>query len=237
MTGPLQSDILADIQLRGIRRLTHFTLCSNLPRIFETGSILSTSAIASQGVPNFTTDFGRYDGHPELICCNIEYPNGYYFAQAKSKTHLVNYREWAVLLLDPQVAARPGTLFSPINAAKGSGRALQPGVDGLRRMWAADVEGRQRAASHWAASPTDVQAEVQVPGPIALSDVHGIVMLTDDDARIQQNRLAHLGQDPSLLDWYVSSDFFSVPDVRTAIQSGRDLPLHGPIAPNIKETH
>lgn len=235
MTVPLQADIVEEMRAFGVRRLTHFTLCSNLPRIFEVGAVLSSSTIAAQGVPNFVTDFGRYDGHPELICCNIEYPNSYYFAQAKLKNHLINYREWAVLFVNPQVAARPRTLFSPVNAAKGAGRELQPGVDGLRRMWASQIGSLSRSNSHWPASPTDVQAEVQVPGPISLSDVPGIVVHDDDEARIQQARLAHLGHDPSLIDWYVSPDFFSVTDVRIAIRAGQDLPLRGPIRPTSKE--
>jgi len=212
----------------GVSRITHFTSSRNLPRILGSGQILSTAALRSSNAIFDVTDQERWDGHPELICCNIDYPNFYYFAKATQKENAINYSDWAVLLLDPAVATQDGTLFAPGNAAKNGGADLVAGVVGLDRMYASPVYGWRRASSHRQASPTDVQAEVLIPGPIDNSAVIGIVMPDESSFRREVGRLEQVGQDPHPFNWYVSPGLFRRESIVAAVRNNQAISAEGP---------
>lgn len=142
------------------------------------------------------TDRQRLDGHPDKVCCSLQYPNGYYFDIARRGETARNFPDWVCLLIDKAAAAEQGTLFCPRNAAAGGAR---PGADALAACYAAAVVGqggqtRRRGAAHDPASPTDVQAEVLLPAPVPLSLVRAIVFPSDAAAREEHGRLDRLGR-------------------------------------------
>lgn len=94
----------------GVTRLAHFTPSKNLPHILRDGMIRSSKDLAENAPEYFSpTDRERFDQHPDKVCCSFQYPNGYYLAKARGKTEFSNYPDWVCLLLDIQLAERPGT--------------------------------------------------------------------------------------------------------------------------------
>ncbi len=216
------------LSIRGVSRLTHFTSSRNLPKIIQSGAILSTADLVSLGLDHVATDAARFDGHPGHICCNIEYPNMFYFDHASEREQYVNYSDWIVFLLAPAVATAQGVLFSPVNAALGRGKFLESGAEGLAAQYAAAVNGRSRAARHNPASPTDVQAEVLVPGRIPLSEVRGIVVPSEETLHREHARLSQLNLMRADLDWYISPEMFRKYAVTDAVRGARPISLQGP---------
>lgn len=224
----LDPQLTAAITAAGIRRVTHFTNSRNLPRILGSGQIMSTGLMLSEKVTFEATDAQRYDRHLDHICCNLEYPNMYYFDRAADRPNTVNYSDWVILFLDPLVAAQPGTLFAPGNAAKSSGATLAEGADALEKLYAPRVYEWSRSTSHWPASPTDVQAEVLIPGPIRVSEVRGIVVPDGQSLQREVGRLEQIGHDPHQFSWYVSAELFTKNSVVAAIRRSADIQIDGP---------
>lgn len=120
------------LQALGLTRLTHFTPAMNLYHIVEDGQIVSSQELAEHAADYFSpTDRERFDEHPEMVCCNFEYPNGYYLAKARQKAPFTNYPDWVCLLLDPVLLTKPGALFCVGNAAKARGRNARAGGQSL----------------------------------------------------------------------------------------------------------
>jgi hypothetical protein len=222
------NNLAAAVRHRGISRITHFTNSRNLPRILAAGAILSTAELAARQLDYAVTDPERFDGHRGHICCNIEYPNMYYFHQASARPTHVNFSDWTVLLLAPEVATTDGVLFSPGNAARGSGRFLASGPEALAAQYAANVNSYPRGSRHFPASPTDVQAEVLIPGPIPLSELRGIVVSDSETLRRELVRLEQLSFDPSIFDWYVAPTMFTKGHIVGAVQRSVPIAMRGP---------
>jgi len=150
------------------------------------------------------------------------------------KKEFLNYPDWVCLLLDIQLAERPGTLFSTCNAAKGSGAYLKPGGEAVLACFAPTVLEWFRGKRHHPQAPTDLQAEVLVPGPIELSHLYGIVVPSAEAAANDYGRLGMLGVNRDGLRWIIAPVFFD----RDLLSSR--LRLGGPIkeqdwAPSITE--
>ncbi|MGO4299385.1 DarT ssDNA thymidine ADP-ribosyltransferase family protein [Leifsonia sp. RAF41] len=228
MTATIDLDIAARLEARGVTRLTHFTNSRNLRRILRTGEILSTAELERREALHVITDRERYDGQRDHVCCSLEYPNMFYFFRASGRLATVNYSDWVIFLIDPMQAARAGVLFSPVNAATGSGRYLSSGAEAVDKLFAPSVNGRARRATHNVNSPTDVQAEVLIPRSIPLSAVTGIVVPDMDSLRRDQGRLSHLGIDDQGLPWFTSEGLFQKDRVVSAVTRSQPISLEGP---------
>ncbi|GAA1098787.1 DarT ssDNA thymidine ADP-ribosyltransferase family protein [Nocardiopsis metallicus] len=210
----------------GATRLAHFTPAVNLSFILEDGRIRSSADLAEKSPDCFSpTDRERFDGHPDKICCTFEYPNGYYLAQARNKPAFTNYRDWVCLFLDISLVTRPGTLFAPHNAATGGGAHLRAGGAGLASCFAAQVGTWRRGARHLPGATTDLQAEVLVPGPIAVEHISAVAVRTAEQATAERSRLTMLGLDPDTFTWVVSPHLFDKEELRRRIHGGIDIPL------------
>lgn len=180
------------ISVVGVTRLAHFTPSKNLPHIISDQMIRSSKDLADNAPEYFDpTDRLRFDQRPDKLCCSMQFPNGYYLAQARSKPEFTNFPDWACLLLDVALLERPGTLFSPCNAATVSGAYLKPGGDALLACYApvSKPGNWTRGASHQKGAPTDVQAEVLVPAPVELSHLEAIVVPTEEAVENELGRL------------------------------------------------
>ncbi|WP_068057231.1 DarT ssDNA thymidine ADP-ribosyltransferase family protein [Nocardia xishanensis] len=192
----LDAEVLAELRSMPLERLAHFTPARNLRHILADGELRSAAELRDDVRACFTeTDLERLDGHPDRVCCSFQYPNAYYLSVAKSKPNAVSYPDWVCFLIDKEIAARHGTLFCARNAAAGG---AAPGVEALRRCYAASVSGqgnrvRTRGANHDPRCPTDVQAELLVPGPIPLSAVRAIVFPSADAAEEEYGRVQRIG--------------------------------------------
>lgn len=203
------ADALARLALT---RLTHFTPARNLWHIAEEGQIRSSKDLADNAPDYFTpTDRQRFDQHPDKVCCNFEYPNGYYLAIARQQPAFVNYPNWVCLLLDAGLVMRPGTLFCCCNSAKGSGAYARKGGQALLDCYApiGQLDSRwTRGQHHHPGASTDLQAEALVPGPIDLSHLRGIAVASHGDARQLYGDLDRHQLSPERFRWVVAPVFF-----------------------------
>jgi hypothetical protein len=220
-----------------LARLTHFTPALNLPSIVEDGQLRSAKDLSADVRACYrATDLRRLDGHPDKVCCSLQYPNGFYFEIARNS--IINYPDWVCLLLDKAIAAMEGTLFCPRNAAAAANGAA-PGVAGLHACYAHSVLGqggrtRTRGPRHDPGSPTDVQAEVLVIAPVPLSAIRAIVFPTVAAAEEEYGRLDRFGLlPPADVQWVISPEMFDKRAITNAVQSSRYFPdvIWSPSAP------
>jgi hypothetical protein len=211
----------------GATRLCHFTPALNLPHILRDGQIRPTAALTEDVRACFSpTDLLRLDGHPDCVCCSIQYPNGFYLAKARQSGRLRHFPDWVVLVLPLALIDRPGALFSPRNAAAGSGAYLQPGEAGLDRLYAPSVLGTggntfTRGPLHLRGCPTDQQAEVLVPGEVPIADVSAVVVASDTQARAELARLRTLGLSLGDIPVIVAPTFFDRNGLSASVRGGR----------------
>lgn len=211
----------------GVNRLCHFTPSRNLPHIFRDAQLRATKDLAEDVRAVYAaTDLARLDGHRERICCTIEYPNAYYWAKARVEGEARLFPDWVVLLIDPDVALRPGALFCTGNAARLYGATARSGADGLMAAYGPAVTGSggrtfSRRPSHLDACPTDLQAEVLVPGPISLDALKAVLVDTPDQAATEVARLNRLSLPVDRVRWVVGPTLFQPLALTSAIQGGR----------------
>lgn len=210
---------------RGISRLCHFTPSRNLVHIIdgETG-ILATKNLERDEKALFTPiDLKRLDGHKDRICCSIEYPNPWYFSSARSKENL--FKDWVVLLIKPHYLWEAQTLFCPCNAAADYGNRIKSGLEGFLQLFQAEVSGSQgrryeRTPTHLSCCPTDNQAEVLVLDRIHISDIIGIIVIDETQAKDEISRLKLLKIAP-IPNFFISPELFDKYRLSGAISSGR----------------
>ncbi|WP_437774110.1 DarT ssDNA thymidine ADP-ribosyltransferase family protein [Arthrobacter sp. KNU40] len=112
-------------------RLIHFAPATNVTGIFTDNAIRTSQDLVENAPQQFSpTDELRLDARNNHVCCSFEYPNAYYQAIARDKSAFRNYPDWVAFVLDLDLVLRPGTLFSPCNAAKGGGAFLTQGGSG-----------------------------------------------------------------------------------------------------------
>ena len=110
-------DIKQSATQRKITWLCHFTPSRNLVHI-ATGprGILSTSRIEENEREAFNvTDLDRWDRHKEHVCCSVQFPNAWYFRNARVGDRI--FRDWVVMLIAPHYLWMGGTKFCHRNTA------------------------------------------------------------------------------------------------------------------------
>lgn len=217
----------AAIRARGVTRLCHFTPSRNLPHILRDRAIRSTKHLSSDVRACYTaTDLKRLDQHPDHVCCTIEYPNAYYFRQARQQPDHSPFPDWVILLLDATLASLPGVEFCTGNAARAYGSTAEPGEPGFLAMYAdtvAGVRGRvfHRRSTHLARVPTDLQAEVLIPGPISTGYLLGVGVRDDAQAMRELTALAQLEVvEAADLDFVLAPTCFDADSLTTAVHAG-----------------
>ena len=138
----------------------------------------------------------------------------------------MNYPDWVGLVLNRDLVRRPGTLFAPCNAAKAYGGYLCEGGQAMLNCWdnPSKPGNFPRSANHHPAVPTDLQAEVLIPGPIDFEDLIAIVAPTAEQVQTIFGFLASQDLHPEQIEWRYSSIFFDVYQLPNAIQNGREVP-------------
>lgn len=216
--------------------MCHFTPSLNLPHILRDQRIRPTSSLATDVRACFSpTDLARLDGHPDCVCCSIQYPNGFYLARARQSGRLQHFPDWVLLLLPVTLIDRPGVLFSPRNAAAGFGAYLQAGKAGLDRCYATSVTGAggntfTRGPNHLPECPTDQQAEVLVPGEISIDDVAGIAVASVAQARREFARLRTVGLSLGRVPVVIAPTLFDRNRLSSCIRRGT-VPIEEPWEP------
>jgi|APSaa5957512493_1039668.scaffolds.fasta_scaffold23400_1 hypothetical protein len=210
------------IESRSIKRLCHFTKVANLPSILADGYIYATKELRGHAKTVYN-DPSRADGHEDHVCCSIQYPNGYLlqkWTEAGEGSH-----EWAILCLDPAVMRRVAK-FCPVNASTASGRHLQEGIDGLKKMFMKTPPSKfkqYRGPNHLPQCPTDLQAEVLVYGRIQWEKyVTGLVVSSVASKNEVEKILHESGSGVRVIN---NQRFFDVDAMRSAARGGPSLNL------------
>ena len=206
---------------RGITRLCHFTPSRNLGHIaHDPRGILASRHLDNDERAVFNpTDRERLDGHPDHVCCSIQYPNAWYFRRARDKEQL--FQDWVVLLINAHYLWDVGAKFCPRNAAAEHGGLVREGVAAFEALFAKTVDGSNtysRGSCHPAFLPTDQQAEVLVPDRIQRRDVIGIAVRNTSQAKREVARLKILdGTSPSIL---IVPEFYDPNVLNNLLQTG-----------------
>jgi hypothetical protein len=215
-----------EVARRGISRLCHFTSSRNLLHIAKEGKgLLSTAHLKTdERLVYNPTDLERLDGHPEHVCCSLQYPNAWYLQRARAAESL--FKDWVVLLIDTSCLTEPGTLFCARNAAAGAGRFLMSGIAGFNALFAPSVLGAYnrtytRSAVHFQDCPTDNQAEVLIKDGIEASDIIGVAVQTEDQAQTEWVRLKHANVQGWSVPFFIAPDFYNPSRLSSLISSGQ----------------
>jgi ssDNA thymidine ADP-ribosyltransferase DarT-like protein len=211
---------------RGITRLCHFTPSRNLIHIAsgETG-ILATKKLKETERSVFTpTDLERLDGHEGHISCSIEYPNIWYFDKARAKDIL--FKDWVVLLINPQYLWLPDTRFCPRNSASNHGSFVSDGEEAFLALFASSVIGAYgkiftRLPDRLPCCLTDEQAEVLIPDQIVMADILAIVVATETQAKNEAARLRLVNVPNNRFKFVVAPDLFKKYILSKLIRSGK----------------
>jgi len=170
-----------------------------------------------------STDLKRLDGHPDHVCCSIQYPNSWYFLKARRDERL--FLDWAVVFINPHYLWAVGTKFSQMNAAAGSGQYLREGASAFDTMFserATDTQGRLfcRGSAHPTYLPTNEQAEVLVLDQIVREDLLGFAVANQAQAKREITRLRILDVEPPRV--WIAPDFYQPSRLSMALRSGRE---------------
>jgi hypothetical protein len=220
----LIQEIKDDIVRRGITRLCHFTPARNLAHILagKTGVLASKHLSVDEREVFNPTDVERLDGYPDHVSCSIEYPNGWYFRKARAKERL--FEDWVVILIKREWLWQRGTKFSRRNAAAGRGAGVGGGFAAFSEMFAPQVVGAYgklfvRDSRHPGWLPTDEQAETLVQDTISLTDIIGIAVASESQAKRESARMRLLRQShPALV---VAPALFDANRLSSLIRQGR----------------
>ena len=237
LSRPLGSSTRSDLDSireeaagRCICRLCHFTDSANLVSILSPSQGLRSTAylrkvrIASSG----TTDQWRRDGHPDHVCCSIQFPNAWCFRRIREGR---GYAHGVVLFIEPVYLWQPGTKFCPMNAATDSGRLIGEGPDAFRAMFAETVKGRRtftRGPHHPDILPTDEQAEVLVPNSIPRKHITGAAVRDEAQAAREHYDLLDHGITPPPL--VVVPEFYEPRSLSRLLRVG-EMPAETPWRP------
>jgi ssDNA thymidine ADP-ribosyltransferase, DarT len=190
----MNASIKAEAQRRGITRLCHFTPSRNLGQILIGNvGILATQKLKEDERSVYApTDLQRMDGFVNHICCTIEYPNAWFFEQARAKEIL--FKDWVILFIHAKYLWAKGTRFCYRNAAASFGADVVEGEAAFQRMFAQRTVGARgmtfvRTAQRLASCPTDEQAEVLVPDTISIVDIIGVAVQSEEQARNEMVRI------------------------------------------------
>ena len=204
--------------------LRHFTPSRNLPHVLDLGAVLPTQQLKQEVRAVFNpTDLQRLDGYEDHVCCSVQYPNGWYFARIRAEESV--FRDWVVLLVDPEFLWMDGTQFCYGNAAAQGGDLVAPGYSTYNGMFGDRVIGAygntyKRGRNHVKSCPTDNQAEVLVPNGIPWERVHGVAFRSDTQAQRDLARLNLLGYSIGDRQAVVAPDMYNKRRLSTAISMG-----------------
>jgi hypothetical protein len=170
------------------------------------------------------TDTKRIDGYTDHISCSIEYPNAWYLSKAEADEQL--FKDWVILFIAPHYLWHPATLYCPRNAAADSGGQVVGSFTGFQSLFAQKIPGaygmtRTRLARHLACSPTDDQAEVLVGTNITLSDILGIAVKNEAQAKNEIVRLRLGGIPDNPFQFIIAPTLFDKHQLSNSIRAGK----------------
>lgn len=201
MKGPL---IRQEYQNRNITRLCHITRSQKSMHILSSEDGIMAVDFLDESLYDANDEL-RLDGRKDFINCSIQYPNHWYWNKVKDKDPL--FRDWVILLINPEVLSIESTEFCPVNAAKGRGAYINKGYATFKELFNVRVNNRVRPSQMLSCCPTDDQAEVLVYKNISRQDIIGVVVLNEEQAERESVRWEQLNIPK--FDIYIAPDLFN----------------------------
>lgn len=172
----MREDILELVRDRKIPFLTHFTRLENLASTMQHG-LLPRADVTRHAADAITNDGLRLDGRQEYNCLSVSFPNSLMFYRFR-KDNVGS--EWVVLLLPPVLLGRSGALFCKHNAADSrisSTDACALSTPAALAAMFDEIPNHQSRADQRLKDkdPTDVQAEILLPGRIEPEMIKAVV--------------------------------------------------------------
>ena len=152
-------EIYEEIKRRNITRLCHFVHTNILLYILNNNDGIKAVDFVNQDIL-VQNDRQRLDGKTDYINCSVQYPNWWYLRRVKDNNPI--FSDWAILFIDPIVAAIETTQFCKVNAATRYGAYICKGAEAFRELFCANVGRQSRTKDMLQNAPTDDQAEVLV---------------------------------------------------------------------------
>ncbi|MCY9658489.1 DarT ssDNA thymidine ADP-ribosyltransferase family protein [Paenibacillus chondroitinus] len=200
------------LEQKGITRLCHFTKSNKLPHILSKESgIVANTELDDQIELLSKNDPLRLDGKEDYVCCTVQYPNTWYLRNIKNNDPL--FTEWVIILINPYLVTNDTTLFCHRNAAAGRGVYIKEGYEGFSGMFNQTVQGQRpmnRTQRMLSCCATDDQAEVLIYKNVSRSDILGLVVPNEEQARKEKARLKFIKGVPDDLTFIIAPDLFEV---------------------------
>ena len=171
--------IREEYQIRNITRLCHITRSQKAMHILSSEDGITAVDFLDENLYE-ANDPQRLDGKKEYINCSLQYPNHWYWNKIKDENPL--FKEWVILLINPELLTYQNTLFCPVNAAKKRGYYITNGYRGFKSLFKNKVEFRSRTPQMISNCPTDDQAEVLIYKNVRRKDIIGVIVENEDRA-------------------------------------------------------
>ncbi|MFV7444367.1 DarT ssDNA thymidine ADP-ribosyltransferase family protein [Acinetobacter pittii] len=164
------------INKREITSIFHFTRVENLNNILTNGIVPRSNLSNKTSIFNDTV---RADGKLDHSSFSISFPNHLMFYRLRCA---VPESKWAILVFKSDLLTTNNCLFYPVNAAS-SNVSRSPvnmfrGGQALERMFTYSTESRESVLR--SCDPTDVQAEVMIPGVVTMENLKGCILSEKD---------------------------------------------------------
>ncbi|AIQ70272.1 DarT ssDNA thymidine ADP-ribosyltransferase family protein [Paenibacillus graminis] len=180
------------IQEKGITRLCHFTKSKSFLHIMsnEIGIRANKFFDNEEELLNKNDEF-RFDGREDFVCCSIEYPNSWFLKKLIERDKDKFFREWVILLINPNLILDETTHFCQVNAATQSGALIEKDEAGFSKLFARNSPYYKypRNSRMLSCCPTDGQAEVLIYKNVRRSDIIGVVVPNEKQALEERARI------------------------------------------------
>ena len=188
---------------RGATRLCHFTKVQSLTHILlSEDGILATAFISGDIIQQ--NDMARLDNQTDYVSCSLQYPNCWYWEEAKNRDNDIIFSEWVVLTIDLEILKSIKYKFCSCNAARNCGIYISDDLCKIPDLYGnPNMLGRYRKLSMLSCCPTDDQAEIIVYKNIPISYINGVIVGNNDSAKHIAAILKTVGRKIPI---YVSAD-------------------------------
>ncbi|MEE4570771.1 DarT ssDNA thymidine ADP-ribosyltransferase family protein [Paenibacillus polymyxa] len=219
----MTTSVIDLIQQKGITRLCHFTKSKSFLHIMsnEIGIRANKFFDNEEELLNKNDEF-RFDGREDFVCCSIQYPNSWFLKKLIERDQDKFFREWVIIFINPNLILDETTYFCQVNAAKQNGSLIEKGPAAFSKLFALNSQYFRfpRSPSMLSCCPTDGQAEVLVYKNVRRSDIIGVAVPNEKQAREEKARIKieYNGWDIPII---IAPDLFTNQWSNMARQGGR----------------
>ncbi|MBZ4650929.1 DarT ssDNA thymidine ADP-ribosyltransferase family protein [Thermosipho sp. (in: thermotogales)] len=198
--------IRQEMKNRNITRLCHLTRSQKALHILSSEDGIKAVDFLDKSLYD-ANDPLRLDGKKDFINCSIQYPNHWYWNKVKDKEPL--FKDWVILLINPEILLLDTTEFCAFNAATGRGAYIKKGYSAFKELFNSRVRSRSRTPKMLPCCPTDDQAEVLVYKNISRKDIIGIIVQDEDQAERESIRWYQCLSNIPKFDITIAPDLFN----------------------------